>query len=124
MTDKRPSSTKLRREVFDANKKTDDTGRIYLECHICKGRIDLGSQKWDAEHVVPHVNGGKEVLPAHESCHDQKTFGRGGDLSTIAKGKRVSERHFGIKRSRGFYKPKDTKFDWSTGRYKRVGNEE
>jgi 5-methylcytosine-specific restriction protein A len=98
MTDKRPSSTKLRREVFDANRKTDETGRVYMECHICHGRIWPGAERWDAEHVIPHANGGKEVLPAHEKCHAVKTRN---DVSEIAKGKRVSERHFGIKQAGG-----------------------
>lgn len=98
MTDKRPSSTKLRREVFDANKKTDETGRIYMDCHICGGRISPGAQRWDAEHVVPWANGGKTVLPAHESCHAVKTAR---DVSEIAKGKRVSERHWGIRQASG-----------------------
>jgi 5-methylcytosine-specific restriction protein A len=98
MTEKRPSSTKLRRECFDANKRVDETGRIYLECHICHGRISVGSQSWDAEHVVPFANSGTLVLPAHTGCHREKTKR---DVSEIAKGKRVSDRHWGIRQSSG-----------------------
>jgi hypothetical protein len=95
---KRPSSTKLRREVFDANKQTDETGRVYLECHICHGRIWPGVEAWDAEHVVPHANGGTEVLPAHVACHREKTKV---DVSDMARGRRSNERHFGIRQHGG-----------------------
>jgi hypothetical protein len=95
----RPSSTKTRRECFDQNRRVDETGRIYMECHICHGRIWPGSEKWEAEHPTPHANGGKDVLPAHSGCHKEKTKK---DVSSMAHGKNASDRHFGIERSKGF----------------------
>lgn len=113
---KRASSTKTRRECFDANKRVDENGRIYLVCWLCGGRIDPAREKWDAEHPTPYANGGTEVLPAHEGCHDPKTAR---DISEIAKGKRVRDRHFGIKRSSGSFRkaPPGFKYDWSARRY-------
>lgn len=92
---RRPSSTKARRDCFDANKWADAAGKIWLTCHLCGQPIDPVRQTWEAEHPTPHANGGIEVLPAHTSCHRPKTAR---DVSSIAKGKRVSDFHFGIKR--------------------------
>lgn len=111
----RPSSTKVRRECFDANKRVDETGRIYLVCHICGGMIDPIRDRWEAEHPTPHANGGVKTLPAHEACHDEKTPR---DISEIAKGKRVADRHFGIRRSSGSFRkaPPGFKYDWRSRR--------
>lgn len=95
MSDKRPSSTKARRECFDANKRMDEDGRVYLECHICNGRIDPARDAWEAEHPIPHAFGGKETKPAHAKCHKPKTAD---DVGKIAKSKRTSDGHLGIKR--------------------------
>lgn len=94
MTDKRPSSAKVRRECFEANRLTDDTGRIYLKCHICNGRIDPVREPWEAEHTTPHAFGGTELKPAHVKCHKVKTAD---DVGKIAKSKRVANKHFGTK---------------------------
>lgn len=96
MTDKRPSSAKSRRECFEAHKQKDITGRIFLICHICNWPIDPVREPWEAEHVTPHAFGGKEIMPAHEKCHKHKTSTV--DVPAIAKSKRNSDRHFGIKR--------------------------
>jgi hypothetical protein len=117
MSDKRPSSAAERRECFEMNKQADITGRIYLVCHICKGHIwPSRGDRWEAEHAVPFANGGRETLPAHLDCHREKTRR---DVSEIAKGKRVRDKHFGIVRKKGFYRPKGFKFDWGTKRYVR-----
>jgi len=112
--------SRARRDCFDAHKKVDETGRIYLVCYLCSGRIDPAREKWEAEHTLRKTLNGSDhpsnVLPAHEACHKPKTAK---DIAENSKGKRVSERHFGIKRSRGFYKPKGMKFDWGSKRYVR-----
>ncbi len=92
---RRPSSTKVRRDCFDANKWTDGAGKVWLDCHICGLKLDPVRDPWEAEHVVPHANGGTDVRPAHVACHKPKTAK---DVSEIAKGKRVHDFHFGIKR--------------------------
>lgn len=108
MSDRRPSSTKLRRQCFDNHKYTDALGRIRMDCHLCNLPIDPVRDEWEAEHVlrralggelVPDIDGEGNVQPAHVDCHNRKTKV---DVRENAKGKRMSDRHFGIKRSRGF----------------------
>lgn len=106
---KRPSSTALRRQVFDACKYPDPvTGRIMMTCHLCSLPIDPAREKWDAEHVIPFANGGTEIRPAHTACHKPKTAR---DASEIAKGKRIRDYHFGIKR-RGSSFPGNRNSKW------------
>lgn len=126
MTDRRPSSTKVRRECFDENKyQCPLSKRWKMTCHICQGPIDVikdGPDSWEAEHVIPFANGGGKVLPAHTDCHRTKTSK---DVREIAKGKRASGKHFGIDRKRSkFRKPAGAKFDWSQGRYVMAGDDE
>lgn len=101
----RPSSTKVRRECFDAHKWTDKlTGRVMLTCHLCKGPIDPVRDRWEAEHTIRRVlskdDSTANVLPAHYACHKPKTAK---DVQENAKGKRVRDRHFGIARPSGSF---------------------
>ncbi len=135
MTDRRPSSTKFRRECFDRNKWQDPiTGRIMLTCYICKLPLDPVREEWEAEHVkrrslghgnpelLAELDKPENILPAHAECHSPKTAQ---DVRENAKGKRSSAKHFGIERKRSkLRKPAGMKFDWNQGRYVRVGNEE
>ncbi len=91
----RRDSAKDRRQCFREHHKFDDRG-VYMTCHICGGRIEIAVEGWEAEHVVPHAFGGTEVFPAHVKCHRQKTSEE--DIPRIAKSKRASEKHFGIRR--------------------------
>jgi 5-methylcytosine-specific restriction endonuclease McrA len=98
MTDKRPSSAKLRRACFEANKFVSGMG-TYLVCHICGGMIWPAKDAWEAEHVVRRCLSGDDsasnLKPAHVKCHKVKTAV---DVSENAKGKRVSDKHFGIRK--------------------------
>ena len=94
--DKRPSSAKARRECFEANKRVDENGRKYLVCHICGARFDPVNTDWEAEHVIPHAFGGDDLKPAHAKCHKRKTSEQ--DIPAIAKSKRTSDKHLGIKK--------------------------
>lgn len=116
MTDKRSRTD--RAKCFEENKRVDEIGELFLDCHICGGRIWPGrGEAWEAEHCIPHANGGRLVLPAHKRCHADKTRV---DISEIAKGKRVYARHFGIKRSKGFYRnPNLVRVGF--GKYRRSG---
>ena len=97
-TKTRSGQAKARRECFDAHKQADESGRIYLECHICGGRIDPAREAWEADHVVRHSVGGSDdvanIMPAHVKCHRIKTSE---DVRENAKGKRVSEKYYGIR---------------------------
>ena len=100
MSDKRPSSTKVRRECFDYWKRLDEAGTPYLVCYMTGARIypSRGDQ-WEAEHSVRRSSGGSDkppnVKPVLVSAHKPKTSS---DITENAKGKRVAEKHFGIKR--------------------------
>lgn len=94
----RPSQAKARRECFEAHKQADETGRVYLTCHICGGRIDPAREAWEADHVVRYSVGGSDdasnVMPAHKKCHRTKTDD---DVRENAKGKRVHDKFYGIR---------------------------
>lgn len=111
------NSVKDRRECFDKFKYVDALGRTVMDCHICGGVILPAQQRWEAEHVIMYALDGEEIKPAHYSpCHKAKTKD---DIKKYAKGKRAGERHYGIRRAKGFPKPRGAKFDWSRGRYVR-----
>jgi hypothetical protein len=109
---------KARRDCFDAHKKQDEIGTIYLVCHLCEGRINPAIEPWIAEHAVRRAVGGSDapsnVLPAHQKCAREKDRV---DISENARGKRVSDKHFGIVKKRGFNRRRDMKFNWQAGRY-------
>jgi hypothetical protein len=69
-------------------------------CCICERKIQAG-EKWIDEHIRPLGLGGTNYLdnrgPAHVTCADAKTHGKDGDLSKIAKAKRMKMKHVGIK---------------------------
>ena len=95
MTDKRPSSTKLRRECFDANKREDDSGRVYMICHICNGPIwPSKGDAWEASHLTAHYFGGDATKPAHYKCHREQTAKT--DIPALAKSRRVEARKYGV----------------------------
>ena len=90
------NSTRDRRACFDTNKLMGRGGNFYLHCHVCKICIHPAREAWEADHVTPHALGGTFVLPICIYCHKKKTKT---DVRTIAKAKRISDRHYGIKRS-------------------------
>lgn len=99
----RPSSTKLRRQCFDANRRTDEHGKIFMICHICNGPIwPQKGDAWECDHVTRRVLCGDDdvsnLKPAHYKCHRTKTIR---DIRENAKGKRESDNYYGI-RKRGW----------------------
>jgi 5-methylcytosine-specific restriction protein A len=86
--------------------------------HLCEGRINPAIEPWIAEHAVRRAVGGSDapsnVLPAHQKCAREKDRV---DISENARGKRVSDKHFGIVKKRGFNRRRDMKFNWQAGRY-------
>jgi 5-methylcytosine-specific restriction endonuclease McrA len=99
----RANSTALRRAVFNFWKRRHPiiASRWVMYCHICDHMIEPMLDTWEAEHVVPHALGGSDdpenVRPCCVPCHRAKTRN---DVTAIAKGKRVADRLYGIKRSR------------------------
>jgi cytochrome c553 len=52
----------------------------------------------DADHVIPLSGGGTNAFPDNWQtlcswCHDDKSYGEGGDISRAAKSKRIYARH-------------------------------
>ena len=94
---------KARRECFKAHHKTDEAGAIYMTCCICGGKINPATEGWEAAHVIRYSltadNSPDNVLPAHFKCHRETVPS---DTKAAAKDVRVNEKHFGIKRKRGF----------------------
>jgi 5-methylcytosine-specific restriction endonuclease McrA len=96
----RRDNVKQRRDCFDRARYIDHLGRTVMDCHICKGVIyPSRGDEWEADHVNPHYFGGRDVMPAHSKCHQQKTADT--DIPAIAKSKRIHDRHFGIRRASG-----------------------
>ncbi len=87
---------KFRREIFHTFKKVDGSGRLYLVCGFCGGKIDPASEGWEAAHGISHYFGGSDGWPAHIKCHRVSTSTV--DVPAIAKSKRASDKHLGIKR--------------------------
>lgn len=119
---RRRDSLKARRITFETHKWKDHVGRWRLTCHLNKCVIDptLGST-WRADHIRRWAEGGEDtpenLWPICKHCDQTEKAPK--DTSEVAKGKRVYERHYGIRRAKGFYKPEGAKFDWSRGRYVR-----
>lgn len=71
------------------------------KCCICGGKIDAIREKWIDEHVNPLWRDGDNDLdnraPAHVKCARAKTDQ---EATERAKGRRVSEKHYGAKRSK------------------------
>ena len=70
-------------------------------CHICERPIDGTREAWEAEHVIPYAltrdDSDANLAPAHVACHARKTKG---DVSAIAKAKRVAAKFTGAYRPR------------------------
>ena len=68
----------------------------------CKVWLDPIRDQWEAEHFICRANGGSDsppnVRPMCLDCHAKKTST---DIPLISKGKRQSNRHFGIERRGG-----------------------
>lgn len=65
-------------------------------CWLCELSINPVKEAWEVEHCIPLGLGGADdasnMKPAHKSCHREKT---NGDMTKIAKAKRVKAKHEG-----------------------------
>lgn len=135
MSDKRPSSTKLRRQCVETNRyRCPLSQRWLMDCHLCDVPIDLAlsaapnsPHAWEAEHVTRRVlskdDGPDNIKPAHINCHAIKTRR---DIQENAKGKRLHDRHFGVtRRSKSRWAaPEGFRRSWKTGRMEKAGGDE
>lgn len=106
-----------RRKISDMQRE-----RIFLAnggvCHLCERKIRVG-EKWDVSHDRPLAllgeDGGDNLKVAHRTCHKVHTATE--DVPRIAKAKRQSARHIGIKKPSRFPKPPaGSRWDWKLGR--------
>ncbi|MBS0251220.1 MAG: HNH endonuclease [Proteobacteria bacterium] len=95
MTRSSAEQAKFRKAVFHAHKQHDENGRVYLVCGRCGSKIDP-VYGWEADHTIPREFGGTEGQPLCKPCHKRKTATK--DIPAIAKSKRASDKHYGIKR--------------------------
>ena len=100
MSDKRPSSTAVRRKCWDYWKHLDESGTPFMVCYLSGARIyPSKGDRWEAEHSIARGLDGSDdppnVKPALVDAHKEKTPD---DIKRIAKSRRVHEKHFGIKR--------------------------
>ncbi len=99
----RSEQAQARRNCFAAHKWNDDAGKIWLTCCYCGGRIDPARAKWESAHGIRHSltkdNSPTNVKPAHYKCHRRTVPD---DTKAAAKDVRVNEKHYGIKRKRGW----------------------
>lgn len=69
-------------------------------CYLSGQAIDPMRDRWELEHVIPLAGGGSDddtnLRPVLAKAHLEKTRT---DLARIAKGKRVTLKHLGAKRS-------------------------
>lgn len=97
------AQVKARRECFETHRWSDETGKIWLTCHICGGSIDPGKEPWEAEHILPVTLGGSNlpdnVRPCHNKCHKGKTAN---DIRANSHCKRTRDKHFGVRKKTGF----------------------
>lgn len=97
MTTRRKISDMQRERIFLAN------GGV---CHLCERKIRVG-EPWDVSHDRPLAllgeDGGDNLKVAHRTCHKVHTATK--DVPRIAKAKRQSRKHLGIRKPGGFRKP-------------------
>lgn len=97
MTARRKISDMQRERIFLAN------GGV---CHLCERKVRVG-EPWDVSHDRPLAllgeDGGDNLKVAHRACHRVHTATE--DAPRIAKAKRQSRKHIGIKKHSGFRKP-------------------
>jgi hypothetical protein len=102
------NSEKARRICVDTHAWVNLLGRLCMTCHVCGTTIDLVHKKpkWRADHIKRHAEGGKEtpdnLWPICIDCDAGEGGKAADDTKTVAHGKRMSDRHLGIKQSRGW----------------------
>ena len=108
-TPRRAMSPARRLRIWEAHKGI---------CCLCSLPIDGVREPWIVEHVRALGLGGEDAdancAPAHETCRRDKDRQ---DVPAIAKAKRITARHLGIKKVSKFRKPAGVRFDWRQGRY-------
>jgi len=123
MTKRHEFSKTVRREAIRRSEgRCEAVGIVYgLEPgQRCNGDLARGLE---IDHYpIPATEAGSDELGNAVVCclvcHRKKTANF--DIPVQAKTKRVSDKHRGIDKPRGFRRPAGMKFNWSKGRYEKV----
>lgn len=106
-------STKCRRIVVETHAVKNPSGRLVLFCHCCGAVIDVikDTRRWRADHIRRYAEGGQDtpdnLFPICLDCDTGKDGKAAHDAREVAKGKRVIDKHLGIRTKRPFPKHKD-----------------
>lgn len=124
---RRRDSVKARRICFEAHRYTHPvTGRIMLDCHWGKHPINPAVDPWRADHIKRFANGGEDTAenlwPICLKCDVEEKAPM--DNRSIAKGKRIRDKHYGITRPQGFRKPPEGyEYSWKARRVVKIGED-
>ena len=100
------NSKKSREICLSTHSKTNKRGGIFMVCHCCGGRIDAvrKPKTWQADHhPIPVANDGPDtpenIKPLCIVCATTKNAD---DWRNIAHGRRMADKHFGVKEKKGW----------------------
>ena len=107
-----------KRNEFTKATKIQAWDRSGGHCEECGAKLFTGKFVYD--HKIPTALGGDASLENCKvqcsNCDKPKTAK---DQTTIAKARRVEEKHRGVTKPKGFWKPEGAKYNWRTRRYER-----
>lgn len=111
------NSTRARRICWMTHRTTHaGTGAQVMICAVCAQYIDPIRDAWRADHIIRHAEGGEDtpenLQPICLACDTGPDGKAAHDTREIAKGKRVAEKHFGIREKRGRPMPGSRASDW------------
>jgi hypothetical protein len=106
MTARPRDSVRARRICFETHKFKDLLGRWAMTCHLNGCIIDpTRTKSWRADHIRRWAEGGEDtpenIFPICTHCDVEGKAPK--DTSEVAKGKRVYEKQYGIRRSKGSF---------------------
>lgn len=99
-------STKCRKIVVEHHAFRNPSGRLTLRCHVCDCWIDVLKQPkfWRADHIRRYAEGGADtpdnLFAICMDCDGGKDGKAADDTREVAKGKRVVEKHYGLRRTK------------------------
>jgi hypothetical protein len=102
------NSDKARRICFEAHRHDGPMGKgRYLTCHMCGGVLDAVLDKWRADHIRRHADGGedtgKNLWPICLPCDTGVDGKAAQDTKAVAKGKRQGANYYNLKEKRSSF---------------------
>jgi HNH endonuclease len=100
-------SVKARRICVATHRHDGPLGKgRYMTCHKCQSLIDVVRDDWRADHNIHWANGGEDtpenLFPICLGCDGGVGGKAADDTAQIAKGKRIADKHFGVRKKVGF----------------------